>query len=358
MSTVSPPLARNFELCVTPKRDLVLSDLKNLAVALGGTLLQRVEGGIDLSAHRNIRFCGCGAANAHRWGVSFMTKNGVSFDSGDDSDAWAKPREAYDRLVVKFCCQDKDAEPFDTDEASKILKTVAAVFDATPCVIRNRSVLGTGAGKPLPEDPPADWNDFYQFDYAEAIRLYTFPHPSFPDVVEERCFECWQCHDRKPAWYFNYGEDKWGPANGEGWTAFTRALGHVANNHRRVCDCCESELCYEPGPSRPAKRARVRHETDGGGQWMIEVQKCVKGHPIGNATFHHVGYMCRTYPSKPAAAADYALHNPHMRPMRSGKGILMPYVSDWDPDTRLRYIVRRRCGDTALSIAPFGTAQK
>ena len=124
MSASPRALGRNFALYVTPKRDLVLGDLKNLAVALGGTLLQRTEGGIELSAHHNIRFCGCGAANAHRWGVSFMTKDGISFDSGDDSDAWAKPREPYDQLMIKFRCQDKDAKPFLPDEAAAILKTL------------------------------------------------------------------------------------------------------------------------------------------------------------------------------------------------------------------------------------------
>ena len=223
--------------------------MKKLAAALGGTLLQRVEGGIELSAHHNIRFCGCGAANAHRWGVSFMTKDGVSFDSGDDSDAWAKPREPYDHLVVKFFCQDDDAKPFLPDEAAAILKTVAAVFDATPCVIHNRGELGTAPVSPSGR-PAGGLERLYQFDYEEAIRLYTFPHPSFPDVVEERCFECWQCHIRKPAWGFNYGE-----ALQEGHTEFTRPRPRCEQPPPGV-RLLRKRACYELGhPAQRSERA-------------------------------------------------------------------------------------------------------
>lgn len=52
--------------------------------------------------------------------------------------------------------------------------------------------------------------------------------------------------------------------------------------------------------------------------------------------FVHVGYMKQRFITKNAAAAYYDAHNPHLRPLMAHS----TGVSDWDPNTRLRYIPR------------------
>lgn len=51
----------------------------------------------------------------------------------------------------------------------------------------------------------------------------------------------------------------------------------------------------------------------------------------------HVGYMKGKFKTKQDAVSYYDKHNPHMRSL---KGADDSYISNWDPDTRLLYIVR------------------
>ena len=53
--------------------------------------------------------------------------------------------------------------------------------------------------------------------------------------------------------------------------------------------------------------------------------------------FQHVGYMNKIFKTKPEACALYDKFNPHMRSLNCHN----TYCSDWDPDTRLRYVVRK-----------------
>jgi len=50
----------------------------------------------------------------------------------------------------------------------------------------------------------------------------------------------------------------------------------------------------------------------------------------------HVGYLRAVFRRKEDACSYYDKHNPHMRPLNAHK----TFISDWDPDTRLLYIVR------------------
>ena len=53
--------------------------------------------------------------------------------------------------------------------------------------------------------------------------------------------------------------------------------------------------------------------------------------------FKHIGYMRITFKTKKKACAYYNMHNPHLRPLNANNN----YSSDWDPETKLLYIVRK-----------------
>ena len=49
----------------------------------------------------------------------------------------------------------------------------------------------------------------------------------------------------------------------------------------------------------------------------------------------HIGYMKRKFKTKKDAVSYYDRHNPHMRSLNAHN----TYISDWDPNTKLLYIV-------------------
>lgn len=67
----------------------------------------------------------------------------------------------------------------------------------------------------------------------------------------------------------------------------------------------------------------------------------------------HVGYMKARFKSKKDACSYYDRHNPHMRPLNAHG----TFASDWDPDTKLMYIVRE---DQCLidTVAPFSATDE
>ena len=50
----------------------------------------------------------------------------------------------------------------------------------------------------------------------------------------------------------------------------------------------------------------------------------------------HIGYMRKKFKTKKEAISYYDEHNPHMRSLNAHN----TYCSDWDPNTKLLYIVR------------------
>ena len=50
----------------------------------------------------------------------------------------------------------------------------------------------------------------------------------------------------------------------------------------------------------------------------------------------HIGYMKGKFKIKKDAVSYYDRHNPHMRSLNA----FGDYISDWDPNTKLLYIVR------------------
>uniref|UniRef100_A0A6C0KDI6 Uncharacterized protein n=1 Tax=viral metagenome TaxID=1070528 RepID=A0A6C0KDI6_9ZZZZ len=68
-------------------------------------------------------------------------------------------------------------------------------------------------------------------------------------------------------------------------------------------------------------------------QFVLEVLRFI-GAPHGK--YEHVGYMKAKFRTKKDAISYYDRHNQHMRSLNA----LNTYYSDWDPDTKLLYIVR------------------
>jgi hypothetical protein len=85
---------------------------------------------------------------------------------------------------------------------------------------------------------------------------------------------------------------------------------------------------------------------------MLEVQRFYCNghiiHPEWNGKFEHIGYMNKLFRTKKEASDYYNQFNPNMRALNSNKN----WRSDWNPDTKLRYLVREYSGEY-LKIDPF-----
>ena len=66
-------------------------------------------------------------------------------------------------------------------------------------------------------------------------------------------------------------------------------------------------------------------EKDGDNGWLAQGGK-----------IKHIGYMKGKFKTKKDAVSYYDRHNPHMRSLNAHN----TYASDWDPNTKLLYIVR------------------
>ena len=62
-----------------------------------------------------------------------------------------------------------------------------------------------------------------------------------------------------------------------------------------------------------------------------------------NGVFIHIGYMYELFNSREEAVKYYRLYNPDMRPPNAWDN--NSWHSDWDPKTKLRYIVRQYYGE-------------
>lgn len=71
------------------------------------------------------------------------------------------------------------------------------------------------------------------------------------------------------------------------------------------------------------------------------------------ALFEHVGYMRAAFKRRKDAASYYGRHNPHMRALDAHG----TWTSDWDPQTRLAYIVRDD-RDVVQTVPPFDPADE
>jgi hypothetical protein len=86
--------------------------------------------------------------------------------------------------------------------------------------------------------------------------------------------------------------------------------------------------------------------------YILEVQRFdSEGHILHlewNGKCEHIGYMNKIFATKQEACDYYDVHNPHMRSLNAHN----TWQSDWDPTTKLLYIVRKH-NNEYLKIAPF-----
>ena len=68
--------------------------------------------------------------------------------------------------------------------------------------------------------------------------------------------------------------------------------------------------------------------------YTLEVLQFMGGDVNGRE--EHIGYMKGKFKTKKDAVSYYDRHNPHMRSLNAHNN----YRSDWDPNTKLFYIVR------------------
>jgi len=204
---------------------------------------------------------------------------------------------------------------------------------------------------PAPDRPdPEALSAKLGFDVPAALEKYTFENPTYPGITEERLFECWRCSRLCSSWKFTglYGQR--GPyAPAESTSVYAVLERMVLGNNMSACERCTREMV-----ERPTRRPRLRQSIEGAtarsfserrwnrdgpyrGRWMFEVQVKVNGHPIGSTTFRHVGYSKQLYTTKQAAADAYKAANPHMRTIRKES----KWCSDWDPETGLRFAIRK-----------------
>ena len=170
-----------MELAVIPTNDLTGSHLQRLATTLGGTLLERYEGGIVIDDTRTVRFAGPGRT----FGCA----------------TWA---HAQQKLLVRLSWHD-------VDEALSVLQCVVQAFEARPCVIINRGALGLGISTPTASDSADDLDDYYGFPYSQLRAKHSQPSLQWPHDDDERKLECWRCGALRPSWRFHYPAHTWGP---------------------------------------------------------------------------------------------------------------------------------------------------
>ena len=85
------------------------------------------------------------------------------------------------------------------------------------------------------------------------------------------------------------------------------------------------------------------------GFFVLEVLKFVSEREGRyNKTLEHIGYMNMKFKTKKECISYYDEHNPHMRSLNAHE----TYMSDWDPNTTLVYIVRDDYSIMA-TIPPF-----
>ncbi len=79
------------------------------------------------------------------------------------------------------------------------------------------------------------------------------------------------------------------------------------------------------------------------GLYVLEVVRFIteKDGPEGwfakGGKLEHIGYMKAKFKTKKDACSYYDRNNPHMRNLNTHN----TYESDWDPETKLQYIVRK-----------------
>lgn len=242
-------------------RNVTVGDLIAVADTLKKPVLNRVEGGIDLShtktEHRDLRIVHVGKTRR----VDYSEPTAIMLHAEAGVTQWYSTK-------LDFRVRSGGAVPFAIDEVMPIMDAVCTQFGARPALVKNRRELKLGSPLPTHEDTTETINDFYGYDVAKAIKTFSMDRPEYEGVVNARLFRCWRCASMYPAGSFDpRGYD-------ENIDRFYWLLGnHVAGEVPACVACCD-ELTVRPAmPLTLAMKTaynacggaskRLKTETDG-----------------------------------------------------------------------------------------------
>jgi hypothetical protein len=137
-----------------------------------------------------------------------------------------------------------------------IMGVVCKQFDARPALVANRRELKVGSPLPTLADSVQTVNDFYGYDVAEAVKAFTVECGDFPDIENERMFQCWRCSSMYPAGTFSpLGYD-------ENIDIFYWMLGNCVAGKVPACDPCCTELTVRAAAplTEAARKAHRLHD--------------------------------------------------------------------------------------------------
>ncbi len=80
-------------------------------------------------------------------------------------------------------------------------------------------------------------------------------------------------------------------------------------------------------------------------------------HPEWNGLYEHIGYINKIFTTKKEACAYYDKYNKHMRKLNANNTLSGMLRSDYDPETKILYVVREYGGEY-LKLPPFEKLEK
>ena len=83
--------------------------------------------------------------------------------------------------------------------------------------------------------------------------------------------------------------------------------------------------------------------------WILEVVRFITDQHEKCGKLEHIGFMKARFRTRQNAASYYDRHNQHMRGLNAHD----TWESDWDPVTKLKYIVRQERSSFTQTIEPF-----
>ena len=227
-----------FKLVAT--RDITLGDIAAAAKAIQRPLLH-YDGRIDLTdpggPHRDVSFNGV----TRGFEGDFALADPATFEEPPSTVVFsvADCKNLAERWIdVDFRFRSTPFDDFAALELKTVFDAVVLAFGARPVVIFNQKVFG---GPKTATD--ADINDYYGFDVKAAASEWSLPAPRWPDVHEERMFECWRCKSVRPAREFSLEDD-----------AVNDVLGSIVlEKTSTACNRCVRDMSIRP-PTHPRKR--------------------------------------------------------------------------------------------------------
>ena len=308
------------------QRPVTLGDVSRAAAALGGTLLDRVEGGIDMSTPagmRDIRFSGRTSFSIYPEGIHnpfppATTKENAEFVWADPSPTpklrpIRETTKQTSKITVRFKTRSKTADWFTSAEIQLALDVIIREFGAY--LKLGSQVRQVGRLKTL--------LNRHEFDMSRKRKW------------EEASDVLWR---NEPQYMLTYATSVEAQFNGLTPDKTNQEAPHA----------CAAHGLYTT--------------------WVLEVIEFItemdgeNGWRALGGKYRPIGYMRARFKTKKDACTYYDRHNPHMRPLNAHK----TFKSDWDPKTRRLYVVRKdyhciatvppfsKCDEPAVSATERG----